>query len=80
MAVSARRRARARKEAGLGKFLQDTYDELRKVAWPTPAELYRFTVIVVVTVVVLGVFIGLVDAGLQALAGRFIYGLTGKTG
>jgi hypothetical protein len=31
-------------------------------------------------VVVLGVFIGLVDAGLQALAGRFIYGLTGKTG
>ncbi|HLH68672.1 MAG TPA: preprotein translocase subunit SecE [Candidatus Dormibacteraeota bacterium] len=80
MAVSARRRARARREAGLGRFLQDTYDELRKVAWPTPAELYRFTVIVVVTVVVLGVFIGLVDAGLQALAGRFIYGLTGKTG
>jgi preprotein translocase subunit SecE len=80
MAVSARRRTRVRRQGGLGRFLHDTYDELRKVAWPTPAELYRFTVIVVVTVVVLGIFIGLVDAGLQAMAGRFIYGLTGKTG
>ncbi|MGH7870519.1 MAG: preprotein translocase subunit SecE, partial [Candidatus Dormibacteraceae bacterium] len=32
------------------RFLRDTVEELRKVAWPTPAELYRYTFLVLVTV------------------------------
>ena len=54
-------------------FLRDTFEELRKVVWPTPAELYRYTVVVIVTVVVISGFIGLVDLGLSAFTQRYIY-------
>ncbi|MFZ0215436.1 MAG: preprotein translocase subunit SecE, partial [Candidatus Dormiibacterota bacterium] len=55
------------------RFFRETYDELRKVSWPTLQELYRYTLIVVITVIVLAAFIGGVDWGLQQLAQRFIY-------
>jgi len=54
-------------------FLRDTYEELRKVVWPTPAELYRYTVVVIVTVIVISGFIGLVDLGLGAFTQRSVY-------
>ena len=60
-------------------FLRDTFEELRKVVWPTPAELYRYTVVVIVTVVVISAFIGLVDLGLSAFTQRYIYnGVAGR--
>ena len=54
-------------------FLRDTFEELRKVVWPTPAELYRYTVVVIVTVIVVSGFIGLVDLGLGAFTQRYVY-------
>jgi len=54
-------------------FLRDTFEELRKVVWPTPAELYRYTIVVIVTVIVISGFIGLVDLGLGALTQRYVY-------
>ena len=54
-------------------FLRDTFEELRKVVWPTPAELYRYTVVVIVTVIVVSGFIGLVDLGLGYLTQHYIY-------
>ena len=54
-------------------FLRDTFEELRKVVWPTPAELYRYTIVVIVTVVVISGFIGLVDLGLGAFTQHYIY-------
>jgi preprotein translocase subunit SecE len=54
-------------------FLRDTYEELRKVVWPTPAELYRYTVVVIVTVVVISSFIGLVDLGLGYFTQHYVY-------
>jgi preprotein translocase subunit SecE len=54
-------------------FLRDTFEELRKVVWPTPAELYRYTIVVIVTVVVVSGFIGLVDLGLGAFTQHYIY-------
>ncbi|HEY4865035.1 MAG: preprotein translocase subunit SecE [Candidatus Dormibacteraeota bacterium] len=72
MAVQARRRS-PETQFGLLRFLRETYDELRKVVWPTPQELYRFTLVVIVTVVVIAAFIGAVDAGLQALTAHYIY-------
>jgi preprotein translocase subunit SecE len=54
-------------------FFRDTYEELRKVVWPTPAELYRYTIVVVVTVVVISAFIGLVDLSLGYFTQRYIY-------
>lgn len=80
MAISARRRAQAEQQAGIVRFLRETYDELRKVVWPTPQELYRYTLVVVVTVTVIAAFIFAVDTALGELASKFIYGSTGRTG
>jgi preprotein translocase subunit SecE len=73
VAIQARRRTGPESEVGLIRFLRETYDELRKVVWPTPQELYRYTLVVIVTVVVIAAFIGAVDAGLQALSAKYIY-------
>lgn len=78
MAIQARRRPGSESELGVVRFLRETYDELRKVVWPTPQELYRFTLVVIVTVVVIAAFIGAVDAGLQALTSRYVYVPTTK--
>jgi preprotein translocase subunit SecE len=75
MAISARRRpGSSEPQIGVIRFLRETYDELRKVVWPTPQELYRYTIIVIVTVVVLAMFVFAVDQGLTAFLGRFVYG------
>ena len=82
MAISARRRAQP-DQAGGGflrstvRFLRGTYEELRKVVWPTPQELYRYTVVVVVTVAVIAAFISAVDLALYQLSTHFIYTKTG---
>ncbi|HKW06628.1 MAG TPA: preprotein translocase subunit SecE [Candidatus Dormibacteraeota bacterium] len=75
MAVSTRRRdePRAQQSGGIGQFLRDVYDELRKVVWPTGGELYRYTLVVIFTVVLLGVFIGGTDYLLGAITKATIY-------
>jgi preprotein translocase subunit SecE len=60
-------------EVGPARFLREVYEELRKVVWPTPAELYRYTLVVIFTVVLLGTFIGGTDFFLEQLAKRVIY-------
>jgi preprotein translocase subunit SecE len=77
VAITARRRAQADEPIGVFRFLRETWEELRKVVWPTVPELYRYTLVVVVTVVVMGLFIFAVDQGLQWLFTKFIYGKTG---
>ena len=54
-------------------FLRGVVDELRKVVWPTGPELYRYTVVVVVTVVIIAIFIGGTDLLVGQAAGKFIY-------
>ena len=73
MAVTARPREEPRAQGGIGQFLREVYDELRKVVWPTWGELYRYTLVVIFTVLVLGVFIGGVDYLLGEAARRTIY-------
>ena len=74
MAVTARKREEPRSQGGgFGQFLRDVYDELRKVVWPTPGELYRYTLVVIFTVVLLGVFIGGVDYLLGEATRRTLY-------
>ncbi len=63
---------------GIAPFLRDVYDELRKVVWPTWGELYRYTLVVIFTVIVLGAFIGGVDYALGEAARRFIYNGIGR--
>jgi preprotein translocase subunit SecE len=73
MAVTARKRSEPTAEGGIGQFLREVFDELRKVVWPTWGELYRYTLVVIFTVVVLGIFIGGTDYLLGELARRVIY-------
>ena len=74
MAVTADKRAdRPSSEFAPGRFLREVYEELRKVVWPTAGELYRYTLVVIFTVILLGVFIGGTDYLLGELAKRVIY-------
>ena len=74
MAVTADKRADGQpSEFAPGRFLREVYEELRKVVWPTPAELYRYTLVVIFTVLVLGIFIGGTDYILEQLTKRVIY-------
>ncbi|TME67315.1 MAG: preprotein translocase subunit SecE [Chloroflexi bacterium] len=73
MAVTARKREEPRAQGGIGQFLRDVYEELRKVVWPTGGELYRYTLVVIVTVIILGVFIGGTDYFLAEAAKRTLY-------
>ena len=73
MAVTARKREEPRSQAGLGDFFRGVYEELRKVVWPTGGELYRYTLVVIFTVLILGTFSGGVDYFLAEAAKRTIY-------
>jgi preprotein translocase subunit SecE len=73
VAVTAKNRADAAPEFSLGRFLREVFDELRKVVWPTWGELYRYTLVVLFTVVILGAFIGGVDYGLSEILRRYLY-------
>ena len=74
MAVTADKSAeRPTSELGPIRFLREVYEELRKVVWPTAGELYRYTLVVIFTVIVLGIFIGGTDYLLGELAKRVIY-------
>ena len=44
-----------------GQFVGEVRSELRKVNWPTRAEVINYSIVVLVTVVILTVFIGLLD-------------------
>ena len=72
MAIQARRRG-PDQGPGVVRFLRETFEELRKVVWPTPQELYRYTLVVVVTVSVIAFFIFGVDSALTQLSQHFIY-------
>lgn len=72
MAVTARRTDQ-QEEFALARFMREVIDELRKVVWPTPAELYRYTLVVVATVVIISTFIGAVDYGVGEVVKRFVY-------
>lgn len=50
-------------------FLRETYDELRKVTWPSRNEVTRLTLVVIFISVMIGVYIGGIDYLLTKLIG-----------
>lgn len=48
-------------------FFQGVGSEMRKVRWPQKNELVKYTVVVLVTVVLFGIFFTLVDLGISSL-------------
>jgi len=55
----------------LSDFMIETEGEMKKVSWPTKKELITSTIIVVLTVIILGVYIGGLDL-LLGLAMRLL--------
>jgi preprotein translocase subunit SecE len=45
----------------LVRFLREVRQEVRNVTWPTRRELITYTIVVVVTVIVLGSFVYVLD-------------------
>lgn len=42
-------------------FLQEVKDELGKVAWPTREQTIRYTILVIIVAVAVGLFLGALD-------------------
>ncbi len=49
------------------QFLREAKEELRKVTWPDRDEVTGFTIVVVITVVIVSLFLWAVDSALMAL-------------
>lgn len=54
-------------------FLRQVFQELTRVTWPTVRELYRYTLVVIATVIVIGTYIFLTDYSLSGALQRFVY-------
>ena len=51
----------------LVQFLKEVRTELKKVNWPARKEVVGSTVVVIVSVFILSIFLGMIDATLQRL-------------
>ncbi|MBL6636536.1 MAG: preprotein translocase subunit SecE [Actinobacteria bacterium] len=61
-----------RNRVGPRQYLREVRDEMRKVAWPERPEVVRYSLIVLVTVVVYTAYVAGVDFGLGSLM-RWFY-------
>ena len=48
-------------------FVKESREELKKVTWPERDEVTSFTIVVIVTVVIVSLFLWVVDTGLMSL-------------
>jgi preprotein translocase subunit SecE len=48
----------------LSQFFQESWQELKKVHWPSRKETYAATLVVIILVVLISVYLALVDLGL----------------
>lgn len=55
----------------IGKFFKEARSEIRKVTWPTPKQVARDTLTVIVIVVISALFIGVIDFVFKSLIGMF---------
>ena len=49
-------------ENAIQRYFRETTGELRKVSWPTWPEARRLTYLVLAVMVIMGIFLGLMDA------------------
>lgn len=53
-------------------FLREVGAEMRKTSWPKGKELTKYTIVVISTVVVMGLFFTAVDLGISQLLSWFL--------
>lgn len=59
----------------LGRFFKDVYAELQRVVWPSHEETYAFTVVVMITIVIVALWVGVLDLVMIQVMERL--GITG---
>jgi preprotein translocase subunit SecE len=59
----------AKERIGPIQYIREVRDEMRKVAWPKFPEVRRYSIIVLVTVVIVTAFVGGLDAAFGILSG-----------
>lgn len=52
-----------------GKFVRDCKGEIKKIVWPAPKAVFKNVGVVLVTVILLGLFIFLLDTVFMSLLG-----------
>ena len=57
----------ARKIKQFVDYLKESREELRKVTWPDRDEVTSFTIVVVITVIMISLFLWFVDSALMKL-------------
>lgn len=60
-------RDRNKKSNPIQAFFRETTGELRKVSWPTWPEARQLTGLVLLVMVIMGLILGVTDAGARAL-------------
>jgi preprotein translocase subunit SecE len=68
-----RQTSRKNERVGPAQYLREVRDEMRKVAWPQRPEVRRYSIIVVVTVVIYTALVGGLDYLFGLLSG-WLYG------
>jgi len=58
---------KGKKHNAIQLFFRETAGELRKVSWPTWPEARQLTLIVLAVMFVMGIILGVTDAGARAL-------------
>jgi len=51
-----------------GRFLNEVWGELKKVQWPTREELQAFTIMVIITIIAVGIYVGALDTVLSRVS------------
>ena len=59
----------SRERVGAGQYVREVRDEMRKVSWPTWPEVRRYSIIVLVAVVVVTVYVFGLDSLFGILSG-----------
>ena len=62
----------AKLPARIAKPFRNMYYELKKVTWPSPKEVLKYSLVVFVFMLIMGVIIGLIDFGSGALINLII--------
>jgi preprotein translocase subunit SecE len=71
VARTPRQQKRPQDRVGVRQYLREVRDEMRKVAWPKRPEVTRYSIVVVITVVVYTALVGGLDYVFGNWAGWF---------
>jgi len=65
------KKARKNPFAGIVNYFKDVRGEMKKVVWPTYKQLQKNTIIVLISIVLIGIFIWALDLGFQTGLSKF---------